>query len=105
MTVAQALDVENFADGRARLLEYKVKENLPIVGKKVKDCGFTQNTLMVGLTRDSKLFIPNGETEIKEDDKLIFMGTSHSLDILAGTFFTKKKLLNLLQLLAAGMLA
>ena len=66
ITVAKALDVENFADGRARLLEYKVKPHHPIVGKKVKDCGFTKNTLIVGLTRNSELFIPNGETEIKE---------------------------------------
>lgn len=46
---------------------------------------------MVGLTRNCQLFIPNGETEIKDGDKLIFMGTSHSLDILAGTFSMKKK--------------
>ena len=92
VTVAQALDVENFADGRARLLEYKVKENLPIVGKKVKDCGFTQ----------SKLFIPNGETEIKEDDKLIFMGTSHSLDILAGTFFHEKEIVKSVSIIGGG---
>ncbi len=46
---------------------------------------------MVGLTRDCELFIPNGDTEICEGDKLIFMGTSHSLDILAGTFFHEKE--------------
>lgn len=87
VTVAHALDVENFADGKARLLEYKVKPSSSIVGKMVKDCGFTKDTIIVGIKRDSLLFIPNGLTEINEDDKLIFMGTSHSLDILAGTFF------------------
>lgn len=65
---------------------------MPIIGKKVKDCGFTQNTLMVGLTRNGELFIPNGDTEIQEDDKLNFYGTSHSLDILAGTFFHEKEI-------------
>ena len=87
VTVAHALDVENFADGRARLLEYKVKPGSAIVGKMVKDIGFTKDTVIVGVKRDSMLFIPNGLTEINEDDKLIFMGTSRSLDILAGTFF------------------
>ncbi len=90
VTVAHALDVENFADGRARLLEYKVLPGLSMVGKKVKDCGFTADTLMVGLTRNGELFIPTGNTEIQVDDKLIFMGTSHSLDILAGTFFHER---------------
>ena len=102
VTVAHALDVENFADGRARLLEYKVQPYLPIIGKKVKDCGFTQNTLMVGLTRNGELFIPNGDTEIQEDDKLIFMGTSHSLDILAGTFFHEKEIVKSAAIIGGG---
>lgn len=102
VTVAHALDVENFADGRARLLEYKVQPHLPIIGKKVKDCGFTKDTLMVGLTRDCCLFIPNGDTEIKEGDKLIFMGTSHSLDILAGTFFHDKEIVKSVAIIGGG---
>lgn len=102
VTVAHALDVENFADGRARLLEYKVKSHHPIVGKKVKDCGFTKNTLMVGLTRNCELFIPNGDTEIQEDDKLIFMGTPHSLDILAGTFFHEKEIVKSAAIIGGG---
>lgn len=102
VTVAHALDVENFADGRARLLEYKVQPHLPIISKKVKDCGFTKDTLMVGLTRDCCLFIPNGDTEIKEGDKLIFMGTSHSLDILAGTFFHEKEIVKSAAIIGGG---
>ncbi len=102
VTVAHALDVENFADGRARLLEYKVQPYLDIIGKKVKDCGFTKDTLMVGLTRNSQLFIPNGDTEIMEGDKLIFMGTSHSLDILAGTFFHKKEIVKSVAIIGGG---
>lgn len=102
VTVAQALDVENFADGRARLLEYKVQPNLQIIGKKVRECGFTKDTLMVGLTREGQLFIPNGETEIQEGDKLIFMGTSHSLDILAGTFFHEKEIVKSVAIIGGG---
>ena len=102
VTVAQALDVENFADGRARLLEYKVSENLPIVGKKVKECGFTQDTLIVGITRNGELFIPNGETILLAEDKLIFMGTSHSLDILAGTFFHDKEYVKSVAIIGGG---
>ena len=102
VTVAQALDVENFADGRARLLEYKVSPNLPIVDKKVKECGFTNDTLIVGLTRNGDLFIPNGETVLKAEDKLIFMGTPHSLDILAGTFFHEKEYVKNVAIIGGG---
>lgn len=102
VTVAQALDVENFSDGKARLLEYKVKPDLGIVNKKIKDVGFTDDTLIVGITRNCQLFIPYGETEILPDDKLIFMGTSHSLDILAGTFFHDKEYVKNVAIIGGG---
>lgn len=102
VTVAHALDVENFADGKARLLEYKVKPSSSIVGKMLKDCAFTKDTIMVGIKRDSLLFIPNGLTEINEGDKLIFMGTSHSLDILAGTFFHENEEVKSVAIIGGG---
>ena len=102
VTVAHALDVENFADGRARLLEYKVRPGSSIVGKMVKDCGFTRDTIIVGIKRNDLLFIPNGLTEINENDKLIFMGTSHSLDILAGTFFHEKEQVKSVAVIGGG---
>ena len=68
----------------------------------VKDCGFTKDTIIVGIKRDSFLFIPNGLTEINEDDKLIFMGTSHSLDILAGTFFHEKEQVKSVAVIGGG---
>ncbi len=102
VTVAQALDVEFFANGRARLLEYKLKEEMPLVNKKVKECEFTKNTLIVGITRNGELFIPNGDTVLQADDKLIFMGTSHSLDILAGTFFHDKESVKTVTIIGGG---
>ncbi len=102
VTVAHALDVENFADGKARLLEYKVKPTSQIVGKMVKDCGFTKDTIIVGIKRNELLFIPNGLTEINSDDKLIFMGTARSLDILAGTFFHEKERVKSVAIIGGG---
>ncbi len=102
VTVAQALDVEFFANGRARLLEYKLKEGMSLVGKKVRECNFTKNTLIVGITRGGELSIPNGDTVLLADDKLIFMGTSHSLDILAGTFFHDKESVKSVTIIGGG---
>ena len=87
ITVAQALDVENFADGKARLLEYKLNEKSVLLNQKIRDCAFPEHTIIVGITRDSELFIPTGETIFEQDDKVIFMGLAHQLDKLAGTFF------------------
>ena len=87
ITVPEAVDVENFAQGKARLLEYRIKENSELLGKKLKDCRFPEDTLVVGITRDCKLFIPDGETAFELNDKVIFMGSSTSLDILANMIF------------------
>ncbi len=101
-TVAKALDVENFANGKARLLEYKIAENSPLVNKMVKHCEFPKDTLIVGITRDGELFIPNGETVLHQEDKVIFMGLSHSLDILAGKFFHEKEFVKNVAIIGGG---
>ena len=102
ITVAKALDVENFAGGKARLLEYRIAENSLLVNKQVKHCEFPKDTLIVGITREDELFIPNGETTLHQDDKVIFMGLSHSLDILAGKFFHEKEFVKNVAIIGGG---
>ena len=102
ITVAKALDVENFAGGRARLLEYKIAENSILVNRMVKNCEFPKDTLIVGITRGEELFIPTGETVLHQDDRVIFMGLSHSLDILAGKFFHEKEFVKNVTIIGGG---
>ena len=87
ITVPNAIDVETFAHGKAKLLEYRIKEHSDLIDKKIKDCTFPEQTLIVGITRENTLFIPNGETKLELNDKVIFMGLPHSLDLLAGQIF------------------
>ena len=102
VTVAKALDVENFADERARLLEYKIEENSMLVDSKIRECQFPDETLIVGITRDSQLFIPSGDTDLKVNDKVIFMGSSRSLDILAGKFFHEREFVKAVTIIGGG---
>lgn len=102
ITVAKALDVENFAEGKARLLEYKISPNSILVNCTLKNCEFPKDTLIVGITRNGELFIPNGDTVLKEDDKVIFMGLSHSLNILAGKFFHEKEFVKYVTIIGGG---
>lgn len=102
ITVAKALDVENFAGGRARLLEYKIAEKSVLVNQMIKFCEFPKDTLIVGITRGEELFIPSGETVLHEGDKVIFMGLSHSLDILAGKFFHEKEFVKNVAIIGGG---
>ncbi len=102
ITVSEALDVENFANGRARLLEYRIKENSVLVDKKVKECEFPRDTLIVGINKDTELIVPNGDTVFAADDKAIFMGLSRSLDKLAGRFFHEKGVTKKVTIIGGG---
>ena len=102
ITVSEALDVENFANGRARLLEYRIKENSVLVDKKVRDCEFPSDTLIVGLTKECCLSIPGGDTVFSADDKAIFMGLSRSLDKLAGRKKKKKGVTKKVTIIGGG---
>jgi len=91
VTVPDAVNVEDFACGRAKLFEYRIKENSVLRGKKLKDIPFNEETLVAGIKRDDELFIPRGDDEFAAGDKAIFMGTAEGLDITASQFFIEEK--------------
>jgi trk system potassium uptake protein TrkA len=87
ISVPDAIDVEYFARGKAKLFEYRIKETSIIRGCRIMDCSFPENVLIVGITRNHSLFMPTGSTTIETGDKVIFMGTGPALDSLAAQFF------------------
>ena len=102
ITVSEAIDVENFANDKARLLEYRIKENSILVDKRIRDCEFPKDTLIVGITRDGTVSIPTGNTVLESNDKVIFMGSSKSLDKLAGRFFHEKGVTKTITIIGGG---
>lgn len=102
VSVPEAIDVEYFLQGRAKLFEYRIKGDSPILNKRIMDCNFPENSLIVGVTRENYLFIPHGSTVIKLDDKVIFMGTGTALDILASRFFQSHNKIRNVVLIGGG---
>ncbi len=102
ITVPNAVDVENFAHGRARLLEYRIKEDSELLNKKLKDCYFNSEVLVVGIVRDDELFIPNGNSEFQLNDKAILMGTPIGLDIAASELFESKGKVKKITIIGGG---
>lgn len=90
VTVPEAIDVENFAQGRVKLLEYRIKPNSVLASKMLKDCDFPSEVLVVGIVRNEELSIPVGDSKFQADDKAIFMGTPEGLDICASRFFIEQ---------------
>ncbi len=102
ISVPEAIDVEIFAQGKAKLLEYRIKDETSIRNKRVMDCKFPKNVLIVGITRNQQLFIPNGSSEIKIDDKVIFIGIGSALDTLAASFFQQGSKIKTASIIGGG---
>ena len=102
ITVPSATRVEHFAKGKARLLEYPIKESSSLVNKKIRECNFPPEVLIVGITRNGELFIPSGDTELKTDDKVLFIGAVKSLDILAANVFREDTKINSVFIIGGG---
>lgn len=82
-----AINVENFADGRVRMVEVKVKSGMAILGMTLNEISHKiSSSLLVGAAiRDGEVIIPNGDFSIKENDDLYLIGkTSHVLNFCKG---------------------
>ncbi len=102
ITVPDAVDVENFAHGRARLFEYRIKEDSELLHKQLKDCYFNSEVLVVGIVRNDELFIPNGSSVFCLNDKVILMGTPIGLDIAASELFESKGTVKKITIIGGG---
>ncbi|MBQ4645889.1 MAG: Trk system potassium transporter TrkA [Candidatus Gastranaerophilales bacterium] len=102
ITVPDAVDVENFAQGRARLFEYRIKEDSELLNKQLKDCYFNSEVLAVGIVRNDELFIPNGSSTFFLNDKVILMGTPIGLDIAASELFDSSASVKKIAIIGGG---
>ena len=102
ITVPDAVDVENFAQGQARLFEYRIKEDSELLDKQLKDCYFNSEVLVVGIVRNDELFIPNGSSTFLLNDKVILMGTPIGLDIAASELFESKGTVKKIGIIGGG---
>ena len=102
ITVPDAVDVENFAHGRARLFEYRIKEDSELLNQQLKDCYFNSEVLVVGIVRNEELFIPNGQSTFFLNDKVILMGTPIGLDIAASELFESKGSVKKITIIGGG---
>ena len=79
VTAPGAIDAESFADGRIRLLEYKLDAATPLITVPLGQLHLPRGSLIVAVKRAGTLFVPRGHTQLAEGDKIILMGTPDAL--------------------------
>ena len=67
-----ALNVENFADGKVNMVEFRVERGNPIVSKSLKEISKEYgNKFLIGMVyRDGEVFIPRGDFVVNEGDNI-----------------------------------
>jgi len=74
VTVPGALDVEDFAAARVRLLRYAVEERAAITMAPLSQLQLPAQVVLVMLKRGDEMLVPQGDTVVQPGDKVIAMG-------------------------------
>ena len=70
-----ALDTDTFGDGVVRMAEFKVASESPFVHRSVAEIDEKNSLTIAAISRDGDDFIiPDGDTEINADDRVIVIG-------------------------------
>lgn len=75
-----ALDVEEFASGAVRLVEFKIRNNRDIMGIPLRSLELPPNVLVVGIMRGGEMIIPHGNSTLEYMDNVFFLGATDSID-------------------------
>ena len=76
-----AMNIEPFFGGRVRMVEFRVQKGDMLDGLKLFQLGskWPENTLVLAVERRQEVYIPGGDFEFQEGDKLFVMGQIRSL--------------------------
>ncbi len=75
--------VEDFARGRVRILEVQIGLKSTLIEKQIKDIKLPDSILIVAITRNGDVIIPDGEEHIHYKDTLYVIGERGSVDYFA----------------------
>lgn len=97
-----ALDVEDFANGKVRLLEVKVRPNSPFSAIPIRQLPLPDKVLIVGILRHDKLIIPQGGDVIVDNDSVFFLGEKEAICSLESRFSQKRSKVERILIVGAG---
>ncbi|MFC1549393.1 Trk system potassium transporter TrkA [Nitrospirota bacterium] len=75
----EILSLTSIAGDRAEVLEARISEGSPLIGKALKDMKLPKNTLVGSVVRGDNILIPSGDDTVAVDDKLIFFTSRESI--------------------------
>lgn len=100
-----ALDVEDYASGAVRLMEFKMRHNVAYCGQTLKDITFPPSVLVVGILRNGEMIIPHGNSPLQAGDNVFFLGARDSIADIAKDFHElDRRAIKRVVLIGAGLI-
>ena len=100
-----ALDVEDYASGAVRLMEFKMRHNVSYCGQTLKDITFPPSVLVVGILRNGEMIIPHGNSQLQAGDNVFFLGARDSIADIAKDFHElDRRAIKRVVLIGAGLI-
>jgi trk system potassium uptake protein len=81
-TVENILKTLSFEDEKIVMIEISIDPKAVLIGKRIKDIKFPTNINISCIFRDPHVIIPQGDTMIKEDDRLIIVTTPNEQETI-----------------------
>lgn len=66
-----------FSKNMAEAVEFEVEDSFPYLGKTLRELKIRKDVVIAFLLRNSKIMIPNGETYLEKNDRVIVIATSN----------------------------
>ena len=97
-----ALDVEDFGDGKVRLLEIRIRAESVYVNIPLKRLTLPDRILVVGILRQNKMIIPNGTDCLLPEDSVFFVGGQAAIEEFSEQFAERKTKIQRVMIIGAG---
>jgi trk system potassium uptake protein TrkA len=81
-----AADVEDFEDGKVKVIGFKVPSDSKLIGKALKDLDLKSPKVLIGaIQRGDRMIIPVGSDVIKQDDIIYMPAKTVSVDLVCNS--------------------
>jgi trk system potassium uptake protein TrkA len=97
-----ALDVEDFADGRVRMLEVKIPADSILTKTPLNRLSLPEQVLIAGILRQDRMLIPHGDDMILPHDCVFFVGEHSAIKKLETHFPVRKSKVERVMIIGAG---
>jgi trk system potassium uptake protein TrkA len=80
LRVPGSVNVETFAEDNIEVAEVALKEDSPVAGSLVKDVELPDGSLIVGVVRENKTIVPQGDTELRAGDHVFLISERKNIN-------------------------